>query len=114
VLKETSGREYDEVALTEHEKRRFNRHAIIAPFGTVKSPALIHSAKGFRYVACTGGNGRPHRVYWFYLRRGPKHACSKCGQVFQLVEKEIDAIAQEAESVAHAVEPPPPLAAAPH
>jgi len=114
VLVETSGREYEEVALTENDKRRSNKHAIIGPFGTVKSPALVHSAKGFRYVGCAGGNGRTHRIFWFYLRRGPKHACIKCGQVFQLIEKAVDQIAQEAATVAHAVEPSPPLAPVAH
>ena len=55
------------------------------PFGTLERPALIYSGQKSRIVGCIGGGNYTHRLQWFQLKEGPKHVCSHCGQVFQLV-----------------------------
>lgn len=56
----------------------------VGPFGTMKSPAIILSGLKSRIVGCVGGGGYPHRLLWFDLKKGKKHVCRECGQVYQL------------------------------
>lgn len=59
---------------------------LTGPFGTVENPVIVPSNENHRIVGCVGGrNGKEeHTLLWFTIRRGPKHRCPCCGQVFQL------------------------------
>ena len=56
------------------------------PFGTMENPVKIYSYLGERQVGCVGSRSEPHELAWFNLREGPKHICTICGQVFELVD----------------------------
>jgi len=63
----------------------FNDQPALGPFGTIKAPVRIYSSFHSRYVGCKGGDDSKHRLLWFELKAGPKHVCTECGQVFQLI-----------------------------
>jgi len=63
----------------------FNDQPALGPFGTVAAPVRIYSSFHSRYVGCKGGDDQKHRLLWFELKAGPKHVCTECGQVFQLI-----------------------------
>lgn len=63
----------------------FNDQPALGPFGTIAAPVRIYSSFHSRYVGCKGGDQLKHRLLWFELKQGPKHVCTECGQVFQLV-----------------------------
>jgi len=62
----------------------FYRGPIYGPFGTFENPAIVESEKFERIVGCVGGPGHKHGLTWFMLKKGPKHMCHLCGQVFKL------------------------------
>jgi len=80
------GKEYEEIEAAKEGIQRFESGPLIGPFGTLKSPAVVLSAHTSRIVGCVGGGGYPHRLLWFTLRKGKKHVCRECGQVFSLQE----------------------------
>jgi len=69
----------EEVTFTGHPK-----YIIPGPFGTMEKPAIIYSEFESRIVGCEGGDGLPHHLQWFVLRKGKKNVCQDCGQVFWL------------------------------
>jgi len=80
-----TGRQLEEFDLQLEGVAGFNDLPACGPFGTVAAPVRIYSSFHSRYAGCKGGDHNKHRVLWFELKAGMKHACSECGQVFQLV-----------------------------
>ena len=82
----STGKTWEEVTLKAKNKVRFNREPLRGPFGTLSNPVKVESGYESRVVGCLGGQGeRKHSLLWFELRAGLPHACSVCGQVFELV-----------------------------
>jgi len=84
VFDQGVGKDWEEATLAKEGIDRFERGPIIAPFGTISSPAIVWSAFDQRIVGCIGGAGHTHRLFWFNLKLGKKHVCKECGQVFKL------------------------------
>jgi hypothetical protein len=61
-------------------------YVLTGPYGTEENPVRVPSQYNHRYVGCVGGkNGHEeHELVWFVLRRGPRHRCPVCAQVFVL------------------------------
>lgn len=59
-------------------------------FGTVDNPVLIFTSdSSWRIVICTGpgveDDSHAHEKMFYYVREGPIHRCSICGQCFKIV-----------------------------
>lgn len=80
---------------------------LIGPFGTVEEPTMVFSPKPFRIVGCVGDYERSHGLMFMVLQGYMKHACRKCGQVFQLTDDPSEQITEylpkqtEEEKMAH-------------
>jgi len=81
---QAAGKEYEELQAAKDNEERFAEGPLVGPFGTIKEPAIVLSSLDHRIVGCIGGAGYAHRLLWFVLRQGKKHACKECGQIFQL------------------------------
>lgn len=100
-----------------YEERLFNlagyphryHDSLFGPFGTNEKPTLVPSSEPFRYIGFKGGYGDDaHDVIYMRIRRGPKHACPKCGQIFLLTNEHIsDPKLDRIMRAAHVVAPVP-------
>lgn len=80
-----TGRQLEEFDLELDGVGGFNDAPAEGAFGTMAAPVRIYSSFHSRIVGCKGGDHNQHRMFWFELKEGPKHVCTECGQVFQLV-----------------------------
>lgn len=60
------------------------------PFGTEKDTVKIMSFDGVRVVGCRGSGHEPHDLLWMQLKRGEKLTCNECGQVYEIVDPELE------------------------
>lgn len=86
-LEQATGPEYEEVSAEAEGELLFSRDPLTGPFGTMDAPVKVPSSFEQRVVGCLGGPGdAAHPLLWFALYRGRKHACPRCGQVYELVD----------------------------